>query len=52
MGVLVEELGLSEDFGYPESSLKVNANRFLEKHTGYKWDDLVKFAKTKTNTLP
>lgn len=44
MGSLVVDLGLHNDFGYPIDSLKTNANRFLEIFTGYKWDDLVRFA--------
>ncbi|NVM44604.1 MAG: hypothetical protein HWN79_06790 [Candidatus Lokiarchaeota archaeon] len=50
MGKLVTDLGLSQDFGYPENSLKTNANRFLKRHTGYTWQDLINLART--NRLP
>ncbi|KKM99669.1 hypothetical protein LCGC14_1145590, partial [marine sediment metagenome] len=46
MGKLTVGLNLNLDFGYPVESLKANANRFLKVHTGYNWDDLIRFAKS------
>jgi len=50
MGSLVSDLGLAQDFGYTEASLKKNANRLLKKHTGYTWQELINLART--NKLP
>jgi AraC-like DNA-binding protein len=50
MGKLVIDLELSQDFGYSETTLKTNANRFLKKHTGYTWQDLINLVMT--NRLP